>query len=415
MEGAAGPHSLEVVAGPARGSRIDISSAPLTIGRGEQGDGRLHGDPELSRRHAQVRVLPGHGLLIEDLGSSNGTFVNGRRIPAPTVLRAGDEIELGGTKLRVAGDEAPSAPAAAPPRGQAQAPPAQAQAPPAQAQAPPAQAQAPPAQAPAPAARPQPPPPPARRPALRVVAGWAPGTIIPIGDGPIVLGKRAEGAAALGSDRAIADEHARLSPLADGRVLLEDLGSEAGTLVNGHPIPAPTVVGPGERFVLGGSTLEVVFAAADAGMRLAGEAPALGGVQRLPAGALGWGIGVNLLVRTLAIEVFDVDGDIPALRLVSVLGTAILPISANAYGFYKIFRRPDHRSIKRYLAPTFGMPIIFLVVNLLRLDDYGVKEIVTTILVTIVPITICAVLMMRLRARVARERVESVRRGGAGR
>ncbi len=270
-----------------------------------------------------------------------------------------------------------------------------------------------------------------------MVAGWAPGTIIPIGDGPIVLGKRAEGAAALGSDRAIADEHARLSPLADGRVLLEDLGSEAGTLVNGHPIPAPTVVGPGERFVLGGSTLEVVFAAADAGMRLAGEAPALGGVQRLPAGlfaligmrapvqrddvlrtfllALGWGIGVNLLVRTLAIEVFDVDDDIPALRLVSVLGTAILPISANAYGFYKIFRRPDHRSIKRYLAPTFGMPIIFLVVNLLRLDDYGVKEIVTTILVTIVPITICAVLMMRLRARSARERGESVRRGGAGR
>jgi hypothetical protein len=266
-----------------------------------------------------------------------------------------------------------------------------------------------------------------------VVAGWAPGAVIPVGDGPVVLGAAAEGAAALAGDPAVADEHARLSPLADGRLLLEDLGSAAGTLVNGHPIPAPTVLGPGQRFQLGGSTLEVVSAAADVPSSLAGARPALGGVQRLPAGlfalvgmrapveredvirafllALGWSLGANLLVRTLAIEVADVRDDIPALRLSSVLLIAFLPVAANAYGFYKIFRRPDHRSIKRYLAPTFGMPIIFLVVNLLRLNDYGVKEIVATVVVTALPITICGVLMLRLRARVARERVATLRSG----
>jgi hypothetical protein len=120
-------------------------------------------------------------------------------------------------------------------------------------------------------------------------------------------------------------------------------------------------------------------------------------------------------VRTLAIEVFDVDEDIPALQLTSIIGAAVCVLAANAAGFYKIFRRPDHRSIKRYLAPTFGMPLVFLVVNLLRLDDRGFGEVLTTVVITVLPITICAVLMLRLRGRVARERVASVRAGEAAR
>ena len=127
--------------------------------------------------------------------------------------------------------------------------------------------------------------------------------------------------------------------------------------------------------------------------------------------ALGWGLGANLLIRTLAIEVFNVDDNIPALRLTSLLGATIVPVAANAVGFYKIFRRPDDRSIKRYLEPTFGFPLVFLVVNLVRLNDYGVKEVVTTIIVTVLPMSICGTLMLRLRARVARERVASVRAG----
>jgi serine/threonine protein kinase len=57
-------------------------------------------DLEISRNHARL-VERGGNYWIEDLGSSNGTFVNGLRIFRPQVVRAGDEIRLGKTVLRV--------------------------------------------------------------------------------------------------------------------------------------------------------------------------------------------------------------------------------------------------------------------------------------------------------------------------
>src|SRR4051794_40540589 len=53
-------------------------------------------DPEVSRRHAAIRDQGG-SLAIEDLGSTNGTFVNGTRITSVTVLKDGDEVRLGNT------------------------------------------------------------------------------------------------------------------------------------------------------------------------------------------------------------------------------------------------------------------------------------------------------------------------------
>jgi predicted component of type VI protein secretion system len=53
-------------------------------------------DPEVSRRHATIRDHGG-SLAIEDLGSTNGTFVNDQRITVVTVLRAGDLVRLGNT------------------------------------------------------------------------------------------------------------------------------------------------------------------------------------------------------------------------------------------------------------------------------------------------------------------------------
>ncbi len=53
-------------------------------------------DPEVSRRHATVRG-EGNALAIEDLGSTNGTFVNDQRISAVTALRDGDVVRLGNT------------------------------------------------------------------------------------------------------------------------------------------------------------------------------------------------------------------------------------------------------------------------------------------------------------------------------
>src|SRR6266705_4916214 len=93
--------SLEVVAGPARGSRISLAEPTFTIGGAENGDGRLGNDSEIAGRHAQIEVLPDRGLLVEDLRSGLGTYVNGVRIPAPTLVRPGDTISVGTTTMRI--------------------------------------------------------------------------------------------------------------------------------------------------------------------------------------------------------------------------------------------------------------------------------------------------------------------------
>src|SRR3954447_17080644 len=93
--------------------REQILSAGSTIGR-EGCDVNLM-DPEVSRRHATIRDQGG-SLGIEDLGSTNGTFVNGTRITAVTVLNDGDEVRLGNTVWSIRG--AAAADAGATPVGQ---------------------------------------------------------------------------------------------------------------------------------------------------------------------------------------------------------------------------------------------------------------------------------------------------------
>lgn len=81
---------------------------PVTIGR-DEGDLVL-GDPAASRRHAMV-MRTTEGLVIDDLGSSNGTLVNDVRITGPTVLQTGDRIRLGDTEVDVALAASPVGPA----------------------------------------------------------------------------------------------------------------------------------------------------------------------------------------------------------------------------------------------------------------------------------------------------------------
>jgi hypothetical protein len=91
---------LEVVAGNAVGMSILVEDE-LVIGRHAEGAGRLADDEEISRAHARVTVDERGSSKIEDLGSTNGTFVNALRISAPHQLSMGDTIELGGTTLVV--------------------------------------------------------------------------------------------------------------------------------------------------------------------------------------------------------------------------------------------------------------------------------------------------------------------------
>jgi FHA domain len=91
---------LEVVAGRAIGMSILLDDE-LLIGRHADGAGRLADDEEISRSHARITLDRSGFCAIEDLGSTNGTFVNGLRISGPQTLSVGDTVELGGTTLVV--------------------------------------------------------------------------------------------------------------------------------------------------------------------------------------------------------------------------------------------------------------------------------------------------------------------------
>ena len=93
---------LIVVDSPAlaRGSNIPLDSATVTIGRGGQNDVQLPDDDFASARHARVVPRP-DGLWVEDVGSTNGTFVNGARLQRPRRLNPGDVVRVGQTDLRL--------------------------------------------------------------------------------------------------------------------------------------------------------------------------------------------------------------------------------------------------------------------------------------------------------------------------
>lgn len=90
---------LRVVSGPAAGQTVDIEEE-IVIGR-EDTDLAID-DLELSRRHAVVRRFANR-LQVEDLGSTNGTYVDGNRIAEPTLLGGGAEIRIGTTIMVVEG------------------------------------------------------------------------------------------------------------------------------------------------------------------------------------------------------------------------------------------------------------------------------------------------------------------------
>jgi len=374
--------AVEVSEGPAAGARIPVIAPGLTFGRQEQAPGDLGGDVELSRKHA--RVVPFRdGLVVRDLGSTNGTFVNGTRVTEPTVVRPGDVLALGTSRLSVVGpadagppDDRTRLRSTLAPEGANPAAPHDV------------------------------------RPGLRVASGPRPHEEIPLA-GPVVLGHDAGPESALARDSEVEPRHARISPLDDGRLLVEDLGSHGGTWVGGARIPAPTIVENGAFVRLGTTTLEVVE------HHLPGENPVMSGIRevsrlvaiRAPvpreavlavfAMTLGWALALDLLVRTIALEVLNVPHDLETLKLVSILPGAILPVVANTVGFYKAFGRPSERSLKQYMIPTILVPTLITAISIARLNHRGVLAILATILVIVLPVVINATMMLRLRRKVA--------------
>src|SRR5258708_2926067 len=141
-----GSYRMTVRQGPVPGKVFDLAKDVLTIGRDMNNDVVIN-DAEVSRNHGRLTSQSG-GYLIEDLASTNGTFVNGQRLIGPKLLNPGDVVGLGETiviEYSYVADAGATVVASAPPPRMMAEPPT-----------------APPPQAPVPAPMmaPEPPPPP---------------------------------------------------------------------------------------------------------------------------------------------------------------------------------------------------------------------------------------------------------------
>jgi len=95
------PTRLLVVTSPEldQGATIEVS-APTVVGRDAQSGIRLDHDEYVSSRHARIEPRP-EGAWVDDLGSTNGTFVNGSKLKKGRIAKTGDVIRIGATELQV--------------------------------------------------------------------------------------------------------------------------------------------------------------------------------------------------------------------------------------------------------------------------------------------------------------------------
>jgi len=99
--GAISPMQIELNILERGAPRTYRGRTPFELGRDRSADIFMH-DPEVSRRHARFDSLQGVAY-VDDLKSSNGTFLNGRRVTEAIEIREGDEIDVGTTRVVVTG------------------------------------------------------------------------------------------------------------------------------------------------------------------------------------------------------------------------------------------------------------------------------------------------------------------------
>lgn len=95
---------LVIVDGAAAGRVVDVAAGDVVVGREEGCDIVLTDDDQVSRRHCRFSQQDDGTVQVVDLGSSNGTFVDGQRITEPTTLRGGEAVRIGRTLARVERD-----------------------------------------------------------------------------------------------------------------------------------------------------------------------------------------------------------------------------------------------------------------------------------------------------------------------
>jgi len=93
------PRHLVVADGPDKGQSVSLGEQPILIGRGTDAAIRLD-DDYVSTRHARV-ATNGEEWFVEDLGSTNGTYVGSQRVTSPVPVGAGTPIRIGKTVLEL--------------------------------------------------------------------------------------------------------------------------------------------------------------------------------------------------------------------------------------------------------------------------------------------------------------------------
>ena len=93
------PRVFMITQGSQAGLSADLAGGVIMIGRGADCQLILD-DDYVSTRHARVVTTP-NGIYVEDLGSTNGTYVNGQRITAPTTITLVDSVRIGKTVMRL--------------------------------------------------------------------------------------------------------------------------------------------------------------------------------------------------------------------------------------------------------------------------------------------------------------------------
>lgn len=90
--------TLEIQSGKYQGRTVRVGEAELLVGRDEAAKVRI-GSTEVSRRHCTLKAQS-NGILVTDLGSSNGTFINGIPISGPQLLVPGDMLTIGPMQMK---------------------------------------------------------------------------------------------------------------------------------------------------------------------------------------------------------------------------------------------------------------------------------------------------------------------------
>jgi pSer/pThr/pTyr-binding forkhead associated (FHA) protein len=93
------PTHIAVVDGANAGEKVSLDEAPVLIGRGSDAGIRLD-DDYVSTRHARI-ASSGDQWFVEDLGSTNGTYIGSHRLTQPTILQLGSKVRIGKTTLEL--------------------------------------------------------------------------------------------------------------------------------------------------------------------------------------------------------------------------------------------------------------------------------------------------------------------------